>query len=94
MFAFAKGFVGTGTTSAGHMNDEDFVLHEERPDGTVTPRGSLYECSAGWRCGRGMPRSAGPTTAKGGWVANPSPNNVRLDTERIGVLGEVNYTFD
>ena len=25
---FAKGFIGTGTTSTGHMNDEDFVDHD------------------------------------------------------------------
>lgn len=30
----------------------------------------------------------------GGPQANPTPNNVRIETERLGVLGEVRYTFD
>ncbi len=34
---FAKGFIGTGTTTNGHMNDEDFVLREELPGGGFGP---------------------------------------------------------
>jgi hypothetical protein len=30
----------------------------------------------------------------GGWQANPQHNNVRIETERLGVLGEVRYAFD
>ena len=34
---FAKGFIGTGTTTNGHMNDEDFVMREELPGGGFGP---------------------------------------------------------
>jgi hypothetical protein len=31
---------------------------------------------------------------RGGPQANPQHNNVRIETERLGVLGEIRYTFD